>query len=213
VRAPAHAHDVEVVEQQPVDLDARDLPVGEAHDQQPTASTQTAQGVGDAVTTDRIQHEVDPLAAGQLPYRLPEALDGDHLVGPRGAGHRRLLLGRGDGDHVRIPSDGQLDRRDPDTTARAVDQQPFTGAQPTTVEQCEVDGQQVHRQPGCHLEVDLVGEREHQVRRHQHGLGEAAQPGNAATRCPATRPEPDGASVTTPPTSAPGTNGGSGRSW
>ena len=39
------------------------------------------------------------------------------------------------------------------------------------------------------------------------------KPGNAATRSPGWKPEPSGAVRTTPATSEPGTNGGSGLYW
>src|SRR5947208_3505734 len=52
VRAPARPDHLDVVQQQPVDLDFRDRAPGEAHHHDPPALAQRAQAVGEAVAAD-----------------------------------------------------------------------------------------------------------------------------------------------------------------
>ena len=73
VSAPAHTQDADVVEQQAVDLDRRDLAAGEADDQQPAAGGQGAQGIGEAIAAHRVHDDVHARAAGERGDRLAEA--------------------------------------------------------------------------------------------------------------------------------------------
>ena len=57
-RPPADADRVDVVEQQPVHLDRRDLAAGEPDHQQPAAGRQGAQRVGEPVTADGVDDDV-----------------------------------------------------------------------------------------------------------------------------------------------------------
>src|SRR4051812_3956414 len=75
--APGRADDVDVVEQQPVDLDGRNLTTGEADDDQPTLLPQGPQTVGEAVTTDRIDNDVG--AAELFRLVLPWPVRTQHL--------------------------------------------------------------------------------------------------------------------------------------
>ena len=82
VGAPADAADVDVVEQQPVDLDLGDA-LARA---KPTTSSrpcggQAAQRVGEGVAADHVDDDVDAVAAGELGDGVLEAVEQHRLVG------------------------------------------------------------------------------------------------------------------------------------
>src|SRR4051812_46113792 len=64
--SPADADDTGVCEEEPVDLDRRDLPCREADDEQPTLDREAAQAVGEAVATDRVDDDVDAATLREL---------------------------------------------------------------------------------------------------------------------------------------------------
>ena len=121
--APADADRVDVVEQQPVDLDGRDLAAGEADHQQPPAGGQRPQRIGEPVAADRVDDDVHAAAVGQLLDGVLEPV-GQHDVGgarrPRDVG---LVLGADDRDGARrAPGRRQPQRRGADAARRAVHQ-------------------------------------------------------------------------------------------
>jgi hypothetical protein len=58
VGTPSDSDDADVVEQQAVDLHGGDLPGREADDEQPAVLLEAAQRVGEAVASDRVDHDV-----------------------------------------------------------------------------------------------------------------------------------------------------------
>ena len=94
VGAPADAADVDVVEQQPVDLDLAGCP-GRRRSRPRAAGpgAEHAQRVGEHVAADDVHHDVDAPAVGQLLDGVLEPVDEHGLVGAGGARDVGLLLG------------------------------------------------------------------------------------------------------------------------
>ncbi len=134
------------------------------------SGAERAQRVGHQVGTDDVHHHVDAPAAGQLLHRREEAVDEHHLVGAGRAGHLALLLRRDHGDRARAVAPGDLDRRGPHATGRAVHQHRLVRAQPGAGGERELGGQVVHRQRRAGLERHRVREREHAVRAERDDL-------------------------------------------
>ena len=155
--APADAHDVDVVEQQPVDLDRGDLARGEADHQQPPERAQAAQRVGEAVAADRVHDEVDP---AQLLDGVAEALDGHGVRRPDRPGHLGLGVAGHDGDHGGAERRRQLHAGRADPARRAVHEHGLARLQVAPHHHGEVRGEVVHRQTRARLEGDVVGQRE-----------------------------------------------------
>ena len=123
VRAPAGADDLDVVEQQAVDRTSGIEPPVKPTTTDAPAVGQRAQAVGEAVAADRVEHDVDARAAGQLlGLVLPGAVGAHDLVGAGLARHALLLVARDDGDRARADALGDLDRRGADAAGRAVDE-------------------------------------------------------------------------------------------
>src|SRR5699024_489256 len=76
--APGHSVDRDVLQQQPVDLDRGDLAGGETENQQTPERREHTGGVGETITSDRIEDIIDP-ARTDLLGRILEAIGPDHM--------------------------------------------------------------------------------------------------------------------------------------
>ena len=173
--APAGAHDLDVVEQQPVDPHLGDRPAGEADDDCAPALAQRAQAVGEAIAADRVEDDVDAAARELLRLVLPRPVRAHDLVGAGVARHLLLRVARHDGDRLRPQPLGDLQRRRADPAGGPMDEDGLALGEPPAELQREVGGVVVEDQPGALREVQLVREREGQPRRRDGHLGEAAE--------------------------------------
>ena len=181
VRAPADADDGDVVEQQPVDLDGRDLAGGEADDQQPAVVLEAAQRVGEPVAADRVDDDVDPPPAvdGVL-----EAVGEDELVGAGLERDGALLGRRGHGDDAAGAEGlGDLDRGGADAAGGALHEHGLAGLQAAALDEGEVGRAVVEDDRGALLVRHRVGQRERRRRagrrppRRSRRAGTAPRPG------------------------------------
>ena len=196
-------------------LHRRDLPAGEADDEQPALAGQAAQRVGEPVAADRVDDDVDARAAGQL-------------LRPRRGSRRRARPRRRRRRAPPRPSPaiettaidagaerrGQLDGRGADAAGGAVHEHRLARLQRAAPDEREVHGQVVHRQRRARLEG--------------HARRAAGRPGAGRRRRPRrTRrgrergdpvagprpPRPRAPARTTPATSEPGHERQVGLTW
>ena len=175
VRAPAGADDVDVVQQQPVHAHLGDRAAGEADDDRAPVAAQRAQAVREAVAADGIEHDVDTAARELLRRVLPVAVGAQDLVGARLARDLLLLVGRDDRERARPEPLRHLQRRRPDAAGRAVHEHRLALGQAPAQLQREVRRVVVEDQPGALRVVELVRERERELRLRQRDLGEPAE--------------------------------------
>src|SRR5699024_8149215 len=79
VLAPAHTDRTLVAEQEPVDLVGGDLAAGETDHEDPPLLPEGPDRIGEAVTADRVHHDVDTPAVGELLGRVLEPVRRDRL--------------------------------------------------------------------------------------------------------------------------------------
>ena len=128
-----------------------------------------AQAVGETVAADRVEHHVHPAAADLLRLVLPGAVGADDVVGSGVARDLLLLIAGDNGDRRRAERLGDLQRCGADAAGRAVHEDGLTLRQPAPGLQREVGRVVVQDQARALGEVELVGQREGEVRR-RHGL-------------------------------------------
>ena len=112
------ADDGQVAQQQPVDLQLRDRPAGEADDREPPADPQRAQRVEEAVPADGVD---DGVRAAELAHLGQPVAGRAHDVIGAERPHRLLLrVGRHHRDRARVQRGRDLDRRRADAARRAL---------------------------------------------------------------------------------------------
>src|SRR5690606_18897707 len=135
---PAHPDDRDVVEQEAVDLHDGDFTGGESDHQDASLDVQAAQGIGETVASDGVDHDVD-LALGQ--HGVLEAVGQDVGVGTGLDGHGTLRIGGGHRDDLAgTPRLGDLNGRRPDSAGGAVNQHTVAGLDPAAFDETEVGG-------------------------------------------------------------------------
>ena len=160
VGAPTDTDHRHVVEQQAIDLDDRDVAGGEADDEEPPLLAQHPQRIGEAVTTHRVDDDVDA-----APHVVAEPVHEHDLVGTCLSGDLPLGLRRDHRDDpARTERLGDLDRRRPDAARRAVHQDGLPCPQATALDQSEVGRAVVEQERRPLLEAHVVREPEGQVR-------------------------------------------------
>jgi hypothetical protein len=159
-RAPARSHHLGVVQEQPVDPHLGDRAAREADHDQPAVLAERAEAVREAVTANRVDHDVDPAARQLLGLVLPGGVRAHHLVGARLARHALLVVGRHDRDRACAEALGDLEGRRPDPAGGAVHEHGLALAQAAAVLQREICGVVVEDQAGALREVELVRQLE-----------------------------------------------------
>src|SRR5947209_2893481 len=94
--APPRANDLGVAEQEPIDAHLRNRTAREAHDYDSARLAQRSEAVGEAISSDRIDDEIDTAARELAHLVLPWAVGAKHLVR---AGVARDLFLRIGGDN------------------------------------------------------------------------------------------------------------------
>jgi hypothetical protein len=144
------------------------------NDDQSTPLPKRPQAVGEAVTADGVEDDVDATTGELLSLVLPRPVGAEHLIGAGGASHGLLLVAGDDRECPRAEPFGDLECRGPDATGRAVDEHALALGETPAQLQREVRGVVVEHERGALLEVELIGQLEaHELGRHRD-LGKAA---------------------------------------
>src|SRR4029453_18924719 len=121
-RAPARAHHLGVVQQQPVHLDLGDRATGETNDEGAAALAQRTDAVGEAVAAHRVEHDIYAAPGELFCLVLPRTIGTDAPLGAGGARNSGLLVGGHDADRPGTEALRDLERGGADATRSAVDQ-------------------------------------------------------------------------------------------
>ena len=143
----------------PEGIDPRLVPeIGLAQFQEPSALAQHGEAGRNRLSGERIEHQVDSLAAGRLPDLVGkiERAGIHHVLDAQRSEVLAFARAAGGGEDLRADLPGDLDRGQPHAAGGRVDQHPFARLHPAQLSQGVLDGEEADGDRGRFFESSDV---------------------------------------------------------